>query len=99
MGNRNTKTGTKLNQRLLSAPLGAVLTSAWLQRQGISADLSKYYVRAGWLQRVGNGAFTIQNETPENFSILASTRSRPSTRNMPVMPGPTFVPDTAACVA
>jgi len=76
MGNKNTKSGIKLNQRLLSAPLGAVLTSAWLKRQGISANLSKYYVRAGWLHRVGNGAFSIQNESPGWLGAVAGLQQR-----------------------
>jgi len=76
MGNGNTKTRDKLNQRLLSAPLGAVLTSTWLQHQGISTDLSKYYVRAGWLHRVGNGAFTIQNETPSWLGAMAGLQQK-----------------------
>jgi hypothetical protein len=54
----------KLNQRLNAAPVGAVLTSAWLKGQGISSRLADYYASSGWLHRVGDGAFTVQSETP-----------------------------------
>lgn len=54
----------KLNQRLVSAPTGAVLTSAWLKREGISNRLADYYASSGWLHRVGNGAFTTQSGAP-----------------------------------
>ncbi len=54
----------KLNQRLLSAPAGAVLTSAWLKREGISSRLADYYASSGWLHRVGDGAFTVQSASP-----------------------------------
>lgn len=54
----------KLNQRLNAAPTGAVLTSAWLKRQGISSRLADYYARSGWLHRIGDGAFTAQPEAP-----------------------------------
>ena len=54
----------KLSQRLTSAPAGAVLTSAWLKRQGISSRLADYYARSGWLHRVGDGAFTVQPGPP-----------------------------------
>lgn len=54
----------KLNQRLNAAPEGAVLTSAWLKRQGISSRLADYYASSGWLHRVGDGAFTVQPEAP-----------------------------------
>jgi len=76
MGNKNTRIRGKLNQRLLTAPLGAVLTSSWLKRQGISANLSKYYVRAGWLHRVGNGAFTVQDETPGWLGAVAGLQQK-----------------------
>jgi len=76
MDNKNTRNGIKLNQRLLSAPLGAVLTLAWLKQQGISANLSKYYVRAGWLHRVGNGAFTVRDETPGWLGAVAGLQQR-----------------------
>ncbi len=54
----------KLNQRLSTAPAGAVLTSAWLKSQGISSRLADYYASSGWLHRVGDGAFTVQPQTP-----------------------------------
>ena len=54
----------KINQRLVSAPSGAVLTSAWLKREGISSRLADYYASSGWLHRVGDGAFTVQSEAP-----------------------------------
>ena len=55
---------TRVNQRLLAVPSGAVLTSAWLRENGLSNKLADYYVRSGWLHRIGDGAFTIQRETP-----------------------------------
>jgi hypothetical protein len=55
---------SRVNQRLLTVPPGAVLTSAWLSENGISNKLADYYVRSGWLHRVGDGAFTVQSETP-----------------------------------
>ena len=54
----------KINQRLLSAPAGSVLTSAWLRSAGISSRLADYYAGAGWLHRVGDGAFTVQAGVP-----------------------------------
>lgn len=41
-----------------------MLTTAWLKGQGISSRLANYYVSSGWLHRVGDGAFTVQPETP-----------------------------------
>lgn len=60
----------KLNQRLMSAPAGAVLTSAWLRQQGISTRLADYYARSGWLHRIGDGAFTAHPEPPSWLGVV-----------------------------
>lgn len=57
--------GVKINQRLLTAPAGAVLTLAWLKSQGISGKLARYYVTSGWLYRLGDGAYTLKPELPD----------------------------------
>ena len=56
--------GKRINQRLLTAPTGAVLTLSWLKSQGISPKLAGYYVTAGWLYRIGEGAFTLKPDIP-----------------------------------
>jgi hypothetical protein len=56
---------SKINQRLITAPVGAVLTLAWLKAQGISGKLANYYVKSGWLHQIGEGAFTLRPETPD----------------------------------
>ena len=65
MTSNNRSRNTKINQRLLSAPTGAVLPSKWLKRQGISVKLAEYYTKSGWLHRVGKGAFTLQPGAPD----------------------------------
>ncbi len=57
--------GPKINQRLLNAPTGAVLTLAWLKSEGISRKLANYYVTSGWLHRVGDGAYSLKPDTPD----------------------------------
>ncbi len=54
----------RINQRLRTAPKGAVLTSAWLKDLGVSNRLADYYAGSGWLYRVGEGAFTTHPEDP-----------------------------------
>ena len=36
---------------------GSVYLPSWLEAQGISRDLQKYYLKAGWLESVGRGAY------------------------------------------
>jgi len=50
-------TGTKINQLLQRWPRGTVATQAWLTMQGVSSDLARWYVGAGWLVRAGPRAF------------------------------------------
>lgn len=45
-------------------PKGAVVGTDWLKRQGVSTDLAKHYVRSGWLQRVGVGAYAVRGSGP-----------------------------------
>lgn len=65
MSSNSSHNRSKLNQRLLSAPTGAVLTLAWLKANGISGKLANYYAKSGWLHPVGEGAFTLTAATPD----------------------------------
>ena|ERR1700733_6754966 len=69
----------KINQRLLTAPVDAVLTLAWLKAHGISGKLANCHVGSGWLHQVGEGAFTVNSETPDwlgaGFGLLQKPTS------------------------
>jgi len=67
---------TKLNQRLLTAPAGAVLTVEWLEARGISRKLANYYVTSGWLQRVGAGAYALKGEAPDWLGAVFGLQQR-----------------------
>jgi hypothetical protein len=47
----------KLNHFLVSAPSGVVLTSEWLEEQGISSKLAWWYVHSGLLERLAVKAY------------------------------------------
>ncbi len=55
----------KINQALLDAPRGAVLTLRWLRTRGASTKLANYYVKSGWLRRIGEGAYSISAQPPD----------------------------------
>lgn len=55
--------GTKINQLLQQWPRGTVATNPWLESHGVSSDLARWYVRAGWLTRVGPGAYAQAGDT------------------------------------
>lgn len=48
---------SKLNNLLLGAPEGAVITQLWLKKQGVYRQLTRRYVTSGWLEQFGRGAF------------------------------------------
>jgi hypothetical protein len=41
---------------------GTVLLASWLEKNGISRDLQQYYLKSGWLDSYGFGAFKRPNE-------------------------------------
>ena len=49
---------SKLNLLLRSWPAGTVAVLPWLEKQGIYQQLAYEYERAGWLHRIGRGAYT-----------------------------------------
>lgn len=51
-----TENRTKINQLLQEQPLGIVLLSSWLAKQGYSIGLQKHYRKTHWLQSIGKGA-------------------------------------------
>lgn len=42
---------------MVTAPSGVVLTSAWLEAQGISSKLTWWYVHSGLLEKLGTNAY------------------------------------------
>ncbi len=55
--------GTKINQLLQQWPRGTVATNPWLESQGVSSDLARWYVKARWLTRLGTGAYAQAGDT------------------------------------
>ncbi|MBP9777554.1 MAG: type IV toxin-antitoxin system AbiEi family antitoxin [Rickettsiaceae bacterium] len=47
----------KINRFITTLPQGRVLPSDWLVKQGISSKLAWWYIKSGWLERVGARAY------------------------------------------
>lgn len=56
---------TRIANLVDQLPKGAVVGTDWLQQRGINTDLAKHYVRSGWLQRLGVGAYSLRGGTPD----------------------------------
>ncbi len=48
---------TKLMTLLNSIKPGTIVLASWLEKIGISRNLQKHYIKSGWLESVGRGAF------------------------------------------
>ena len=53
----NRQNTTKLNQMLRTWPTKAICITDWLTRRGMTRKDTSYYLKAGWLEKIGNGAF------------------------------------------
>ncbi len=51
---------------------GTVHLAAWLEKNGISRDLQQYYLKSGWLESYGNGAFKRPHENVQWTGALNS---------------------------
>ena len=49
---------------------GYIATTYWLEEQGISKNLQKYYLKSGWLEPIGKGAYKKPGDTVEWFGAL-----------------------------
>jgi hypothetical protein len=61
----NTQNETKLKTLFKVLEPGCVVTSDWLERNGISRDLQKHYLKNGWLESFGRGAYKKPGDTVE----------------------------------
>lgn len=55
---------------------GTVLVASYLENNGFSHDLQKYYRRSGWLESIGNGAFKRPVERVQWYGALFSLQEQ-----------------------
>ncbi|MGC9343746.1 MAG: type IV toxin-antitoxin system AbiEi family antitoxin [Bacteroidales bacterium] len=67
-----TKSDKKLMNLLSNHVPGTVLLASWLEKNGFSQELQKYYVKSGWLESYGVGAFKRPNENVQWTGALNS---------------------------
>lgn len=79
-----TNSDKKLMNLLANHVPGTVLLATWLEKNGISRDLQKYYLKSGWLESYGVGAFKRPNENVQWVGALNSLQRQ---TNLPVHVG------------
>lgn len=67
-----TNTDKKLKSLLYNHVPGTALLASWLEKNGISRDLQQYYLKSGWLESYGVGAFKRPNENVQWTGALNS---------------------------
>ena len=75
MATNNTQKITKLLAKHRS---GAVLLAGWLEKQGFSRELQHSYVRSGWLEPLGSGAFRRAGDDVSWAGAVASLQQQAS---------------------
>lgn len=66
----------KLMNLLANHVPGTVLLASWLEKNGVSRDLQQYYLRSGWLESYGVGAFKRPNENVQWVGAMNSLQRR-----------------------
>jgi hypothetical protein len=66
----------KLNHFMVSTPSGVVLTTDWLEEQGISSKLAWWYVRSGLLERLGMKAYKKAGDNITWAGVVAALQSQ-----------------------
>ena len=67
-----TNSDKKLMILLSNHVAGTVLLASWLEKKGFSRDLQQYYLKSGWLESYGFGAFKRPNENVHWIGALNS---------------------------
>lgn len=67
-----TNSDKKLMKLLANHVPETVLLASWLEENGVSRDLQKYYLRSGWLEHYGFGAFKRPNENVQWVGAMYS---------------------------
>ncbi|KQC09949.1 MAG: hypothetical protein APR62_12975 [Smithella sp. SDB] len=69
------KKGTKL-QIIMQFPKGLVLTSGYLDSQGIDGQLLARYKKSGWLESIGEGAYVLRGDKVDWQGALYAMQSQ-----------------------
>lgn len=59
---------------------GCVVTADWLESFGISRNLQKYYLKSGWLESIGRGAYKKPGDTVEWQGALNALQKQTETK-------------------
>lgn len=67
---------SKINQLLQTLPKGVVILASWLTKQGYSHALQQKYIRSGWIESIGQGAFKRTGDKITVFGALYALQSQ-----------------------
>lgn len=67
-----TNSDKKLMNLLANHVPETVLLASWLEKNGVSRNLQKYYLKSGWLERYGFGVYKRPNENVQWIGAMSS---------------------------
>ena len=67
---------SKINSIIQQTDYRGVLTTSWLEKQGIGRSEQVQFVRSGWLDRLATGVYCFANVKPSLFDTLSSLNSQ-----------------------
>jgi hypothetical protein len=71
-----TNSDKKLMNLLANHVPVTVLLASWLEKNGISRELQKYYLRSGWLESYGSGAYKRPGENVQWLGAMYSLQKQ-----------------------
>lgn len=76
IGTMSTNIEIKINRLLQSAPHNTVWLASWLAKQNISRELQQRYLKSGWFEKVGTGAFKRKGKNVNWFGGLYAVQKQ-----------------------
>lgn len=67
---------TKINELISALPKDSIITTSALTRSGISNELINRYVKSGWIERIGKGAYKFFGAEPDIFSAVKAMQEQ-----------------------
>jgi hypothetical protein len=65
---------SKINELISAWPKDSIITTSALIKSGISNELINRYLKSGWIERIGKGAYKLSGAEPNLFSAVKAMR-------------------------
>jgi hypothetical protein len=67
---------SRINELISAWPKDALMTTAALKKSGVSNQLINRYLKSGWIEKVGNGAYKMFGTKPDMFIAVKAMQDQ-----------------------